>query len=150
MPRSERKTGSGWMPARPIDSVPGEYNPRGLIATPDGRYLILGNRGTGGLFRVRLSDMQVTRIDTHGADLTEGFGLALTQSNVLYLTRPLDNLVLEIRLSNDYRSGRLVSKTHNPRFNGPLGVAIAGDRLLLANFFTDPGKPYTVVSIPPP
>jgi len=134
----------------PIDTAPGEYNPRGLVATPDGRYLILGNRGVGGLFRVRLSDKQVTRIDTHGADLSEGFGLALTQSRVLYVARPFNDLVAEIRLSSDYSSGRLVSQTHNPRFNGPIGIAIAGDRLLAANFLADPSKPFTVVSIPLP
>lgn len=65
----------------------------------------------------------MTRIDLHGADLTGGFGFALTESDVLYVVRPPTGSVAEIRLGDAYAQGRLVSETHDPRFISPVGAA---------------------------
>ena len=131
---------------------PAGYAPNAVIATSDARFLLISNNPTGTLFRVRLSDRTVTRLDLHGAALTGATGMVLTEADVLYVVRYLDNSLAEIRLGDNYRQGRLVSQTRDPRFLTPVGIAIAGDRLLITNSqFAGPGTPpWQVISLPLP
>jgi hypothetical protein len=78
--------------------------------------------------------------------------MVLTEADVLYLVRFTENSVAEIRLSDDYLQGRLVSETRDPRFLSPDGIAIAGDRLLVTNSqFDGPGTPpWTLLGLPIP
>ncbi len=131
-----------------------ERSANGIAATSDGRYLLVTHYGRGQLYRVRLSDKHVTRVNLHGYELKGPDGIVLTESDVLYVVEN-DGVsrIAEIRLSNRYREGRVVSQTTSPRFQTPTTAAIAGDRLLVVNsqFFSDPPKPpWTVVSIPLP
>jgi Cu-Zn family superoxide dismutase len=124
----------------------------GIVATPDGKYVIVVNFGeTGGLFRVRLSDKQVTQVDLGGYGSTGGGdGMVLTDDNVLYVVRIFDSLVAKLRLNPKYDRGRLLSETSDPTFHGPTTAAIAGNRLLVVNSqFTGPpsAPPWTVSSI---
>jgi hypothetical protein len=131
---------------------PAGYGPTAVIATSDARFLLISNNPTGTLFRVRLSDRSVTPLNLHGALLTGAAGMVLTEADVLYVVRFTDNSLAEIRLGDEYRQGRLVSQTRDPRFRGPDGIAIAGDRLLISNSqFTGPGTPpWQVISLPLP
>ncbi len=124
----------------------------GIAVTSDGRFLIVTHFSLGRLYRVRLSDGQVSRIDLHGHHLAGPDGIALTESNVLYVVEANQSRIAEIRLSHRYDSGRIVSRTTSPRFQCPTSAAIAGDRLLVANSqFCGPNKPpYTIASIPLP
>jgi sugar lactone lactonase YvrE len=133
----------------PFPNVPGAVNANGIVATPDGKYLLVVNFETGGLFRVRLSDKQVTQVDLGGYTLTGGDGMVLTKKNVLYVVRFFDSLVAKFRLTDGYRRGQLLSETTDPSFQGPTTAAIAGERLLVVNSqFSGPGTPpFTVSSI---
>lgn len=135
-------------PAAATSAGPGMAS---IVVTSDDRYLLLRRSLTaGGLFRVRLADRQVIWVDLHGATAPQGQGMILTNADVLYVDGK-DNSIVELRLSDDYRQGRQVSVTHPPNVNSPRGMALAGDRLLLANFDQVPGRPpYTVSSIPLP
>ena len=53
----------------------------------------------GKLFRVRLSDKQVTEVDLGGYRLISGDGMVLTDDNVLYVVRPSGSLVAKLRLN---------------------------------------------------
>jgi sugar lactone lactonase YvrE len=129
-----------------------EGSANGIAVTSDGRFLIVTHFSAGRLYRVRLSDGQVRRIDLHGQALAGPDGITLTESNVLYVVEANKSRVAEVRLSHRYGSGRVVSRTTSPGFQCPTSAAIAGDRLLVANSqFCGPNKPpYTIASIPLP
>ena len=133
--------------------IPDGTNGNGIVATPDGKYVLVVHFGTGGLFRVRLSDKQITKVDLGGYSLTGGDGMVLTDDNVLYVVRIFDSLVAKLRLNGRYDRGRLLSETGDPTFHGPTTAAIAGNRLLVVNSqFTGPpsAPPWTVSSLPLP
>jgi Cu-Zn family superoxide dismutase len=128
-------------------------NGNGIVATPDGKYVLVVHFDTGGLFRVRLSDKQITKVDLGGYSLTGGDGMVLTDDNVLYVVRIFDSLVAKLQLNPKYDRARLLSETGDPTFHGPTTAAIAGNRLLVVNSqFTGPpsSPPWTVSSIPLP
>ncbi len=126
----------------------------GIAATPDGKYLIVAHFDAGRLYRVRLRDKQVTRIDLHGARLAGPDGIELASSDVLYAVEFLAERIAEIRLNDRYKKGTVVSRTTSPHFDCPTSAAIAGDRLLVANSQICNGDnwspPFTVASIPLP
>lgn len=127
------------------------FNVNGIVATPDGRFVILGQSNTGKLFQVRLRDKQVRQVRI-GARLTNNDGLVLLTSRVLYVIRNAEERVVEVRLGPAYRSGRVVSSTGDRDFQTPTTGAVAGDRLLIVNSqFNGPGRPpFTLTSIPLP
>jgi len=136
----------------PFPNIPGAINANGIVATPDGKYLIVVNSETGGLFRVRLSDKHVTQVDLGGYTPTGGDGMVLTKHNVLYVVRFFDSVVAKIRLTDGYQRGQLLSETTDASFQDPTTAGIAGRRLLVVNSqFLGPGTPpFTVSSIPLP
>ena len=130
------------------------FNANGIVATPDGRYVLVVQSNTGSLFRIRLSDRAVTRVRLD-EPLTAGDGLALTNDRTLYAVRNSAERVVEVKLSPAYRRGRTVSSTTDESFRFPTTAAIGGDRLLLVNSQFDqrggdPVEPFTVSAIPLP
>jgi Cu-Zn family superoxide dismutase len=124
-----------------------------VVATPDGRNVLIPHFTTGQLFRVRLSDKQVRPVDLGDYRLISASGLDITDDRVLYVVRPARPVVTKLRLDARYERGRVLSETTDPTFHGPSNVAIAGDRLLVANiqfFGAPPAPPWTVTSIPLP
>ena len=122
----------------------------GIVATPDGKYLLVVHFTDGSLFRVRLSDKQVTQVDLGGYNLFSGDGMVITDDNDLYVVRPARSLVAKFHLNARYERGRLLSETRDPTFHGPTTAAIAGMRLLVVNSqFSGPpsAPPWTVSSI---
>ena len=136
----------------PFPNIPGGVNANGIVATPDGKYLLVVNFETGGLFRVRLSDKRVTQVDLGGYALTGGDGMVLTKENVLYVVRFFDSLVGEAPHHRRLRARPAAVRNHRSELQGPTTAAIAGNRLLVVNSqFSGPGTPpFTVSSIPLP
>jgi hypothetical protein len=141
-------------PDPPFHHEQGFINATGIVATPDGKYVLVVHQTTGELFRVRLSDGQVKQVDLGRYRLISGRGMVLTDDRVLYVVRPARSAVAKLRLDAQYQRGRLLSETIDPTFHGPAFPAIAGDRLLVTNsqFFSGapPAPPWTVSSIPLP
>jgi Cu-Zn family superoxide dismutase len=122
----------------------------GIVATPDGKYLLVVHFTYGLLFRVRLSDKHVTQVDLGGYSLFSGDGMVITDDNDLYVVRPARALVAKFHLNGRSDRGRLLSETRDPTFHGPTTAAIAGNRLLVVNsqFSGPPSEPpWTVSSI---
>ncbi len=141
----------------PFTYVAGAFNANGIVVTPDGRSLLVVNSETGALYRIRLYNRAVTRVEVTGGPLTHGDGLVLLASDVLYVVRNATNDVTEVRLSRSYGRGEVVSTTRSPAFDFPTTAAVAGDRLLVVNSQFDallggtpPTPPFTVSSIPLP
>jgi sugar lactone lactonase YvrE len=124
----------------------------GIAATPDGRFLIVTHFSAGELYRIRISDQHVSKIRLHGKHLAGPDGIVLSNADVLYVVEAHKQRIAEIRLSDHYDRGRVVSRTTSPRFRCPSGVAIAGDRLLVSNlqYGCEFKLPFTVASIPIP
>jgi hypothetical protein len=140
-------------PDPPFHHEQGFINALGVVATPDGKYVLVAHQTTGELFRVRLSDRQVKQVDLGRYRLISGRGMVLTDDRVLYVVRPARPAVAKLRLDARYRRGRLLSETTDPTFHGPADAAIAGDRLLITNSQLSgapPAPPWTVSSIPLP
>jgi sugar lactone lactonase YvrE len=129
-----------------------EASANGIAATPDGRFLIVAHFSAGELYRVRISDGQVNRIDLGGTRLASPDAIILTEANVLYVVEFDTQNIAKISLAGHYTRGQIVSRTTSPLFQCPTGVARSGDHLLVTNSqFCGPGEPpFTVTSIPIP
>jgi sugar lactone lactonase YvrE len=141
-----------WQDPPYSDYVPGYIEANGIVATPDGKFVLVVHFSDGILFRVRLADKRVTQVDLDGYRLIAGDGMIITDDRVLYVVRPFGSLVAKFRVNSRYERGRLVSETTDPSFQTPTTAAIAGDRLLVVNSqFGGPGEPpWTVSGIPLP
>ena len=132
------------------------FNVNGIAASADGRFLVLAKSNTAELFRVRVRDGQVRRIDLQGGSVA-GDGLVLTGRRLYAVERVGDlGRVVKIRLSEDLRSGRIVRRVTDPTFDDPTTAAIADNRLLVVNSqfgeraAGETPDPFTVSSIPLP
>jgi DNA-binding beta-propeller fold protein YncE len=124
------------------------FNLNGIVATPDGAYLVVVQSNTGQLFRISLATKQVVQIDL-GDESVAGDGLAL-QGRTLYAVARPD--IAKIRLAEDLASGEVLSRTFDPSLAFPTTIAIARGRLLVVNSQFDkrggtPVLPFTVSSI---
>jgi hypothetical protein len=108
---------------------------------------------TGLLYRVDPTTGAATVDDLDGELLTNGDGLLLS-GLTLYAVQNQLNTVAVLKLSVDGRSGRVVRRVTDARFDIPTTVAGYGPRLYLPNArFTTPPTPttpYTAVAIPRP
>ena len=120
-------------PDPPVHNERGFPNGNGIVATADGRHLLVVHETTGELFRVRLSDKQVRPVDLGRYRLISGRGMVLTDERVLYVVLAARPAVAKLRLDARFRRARLLSETTDPTFSYPRAAAIAGDRLLVAN-----------------
>ncbi len=87
----------------PIKYGPG-INLNGIVATPDGRYLLTIQLNTGELWRVDTRSKSVTKVM---GGLLHGDGLLL-DGRTLYVARNADQVVSKVQLSSDYASGQLM------------------------------------------
>ena len=143
------------------------FNVNGIVASPDGRYLLLAQSSTGSLFRVDRATGDITEIDLGGASVS-GDGLVLRGRTLYAVERAdldppqdgpdnVDGRIVEIRLSGDWTSGTLLGYTRDATFDDPTTAALARGRLLVVNSqFGErsagvaPSTPFTVSSIPLP
>ncbi|WP_407572902.1 superoxide dismutase family protein [Deinococcus altitudinis] len=86
----------------PINYGPG-INLNGIVATPDGRYLLSVQLNTGELWRIDTRSKAVKRVM---GGLAHGDGLLL-DGRTLYVARNADQLIAKVNLSADYGSGEV-------------------------------------------
>ncbi len=129
------------------------FNANGIVASPDGKYLVIAQSNTGKLFRVEIATQHVTEVNLHAATVTNGDGLVL-QGHTLYVVRNQNGLIVKVQMSGDFSSGRVVSSTGDTSLHFPTTAAIARGRLLVVNSQFDkrcpgcvPDLPFTVSSI---
>lgn len=112
------------------DYVAGTSNGNGIVATPDGRSLIIGYWSTGALYRLTLATGEVRKIDA--PPLTSDDGIAL-RGDTLYIARSVNNEIATVRLSHHDTRATVVSERTYPGADTTTGVAVSGDRLLVTN-----------------
>jgi hypothetical protein len=93
------------------------FNANGIVASPDGRSLVLVQSNTGLLFRVSARTGVTTRVDAGGFSFTNGDGL-LRRGNTLYVMRNQNNQLVQATLSHDFTRAR-GPHDHRPELRHP-------------------------------
>lgn len=106
-------------------------NLNGIVATNNGKYLIVVQTNTGKLFRIDIASKDVTEIDLGGATLTYGDGILLSRRRTLYVARNQIALIALVQLSEDFSRSTVVSSfanaTASPGDDGDLLVRLSGE-----------------------
>jgi sugar lactone lactonase YvrE len=120
----------------------GDFGLNGIKATPDGSTLIVNHTAAGILATVDTETGESRAIDLGGDSLIPGTadGLIL-EGHTAWVVENFAETLVEVRLSPDWTSGRLVSRTTDPLFRVPTTVAAHGSRLALVNGRFDLGFP---------
>lgn len=139
----------------PIEYAEG-FNLNGIVATDDGRYLIVVQSNAGKLFRVEIASKEITEVNLGGADLTGGDGLLL-DGQTLHVMRNAAGELVTLELSDDFARATHTRRTTDPEFDFPTTIAQVGDRLLVVNSQLNkrqsgdtPDLPFEVLAIPAP
>lgn len=112
------------------DYVAGTSNGNGIVATPDGRSLIIGYWNSGALYRLTLATGEVSKIDAPPLPSADGIVL---RGDTLYIARSVNNEISTVRLSRHDTRGTLLSERTYPGADTTTGIAVSGDRLLVTN-----------------
>lgn len=108
------------------------FNVNGIVATRNGRALVLAQSNTGTLFRVSLPSRDVAAIEL--GEAVSGDGLLLRGRKLYAVERQGDlGFVVKIRLARGLLSGTVRSRTTDPTFNDPTTAAFARGRMLVVN-----------------
>ena len=130
----------------------GGFNANGVVAVKRDQVIFVDSGdGTLNLFNTDTGTQRVVRL---AAKLTNGDGLVL-KGRTLYVVRNRQELISEVKLAGNLRSGRLVGETTDPTFMFPTTAALVGGRLLVVNSQFDkrggdPVEPFTVSSLKRP
>jgi sugar lactone lactonase YvrE len=118
----------------PLPDIPttAGNNLNGIVASPDGRTLIVVQTNVGRLWRVDATTGRAAQIDLGGATVSNGDGLLLA-GRTLYVVRNRVNRIAVISLQPDLGTGRVVRSIVSRQFDVPTTIARIGDRLYAAN-----------------
>jgi sugar lactone lactonase YvrE len=140
-----------------IPYTAGQFNVNGIVATDNGKRLLVSQSFTSELFRIDVATKAVTEVDLRG-EAVAGDGLALL-GRTLYAVEPFSGpgQIAKVALSGDLSSGTVLSRTTDPSFMTPTTMAVAAGRLLIVNSqfaqlfgSLPPILPFTISSIPLP
>ncbi|GAA1925191.1 SMP-30/gluconolactonase/LRE family protein [Streptantibioticus ferralitis] len=112
------------------DYVAGTSNSNGIVATPDGKSLIIGYWYSGALYRLTLATGEVRKIDAPALTSADGI---VQRGQTLYIARSVNNEVATVRLSDDDTQATVISERTYPGADTTTGVTVSGDRLLVTN-----------------
>jgi Cu-Zn family superoxide dismutase len=135
----------------PFTYAPG-YNANGIVATPDGRYLLIVQSNTGALYRVDIANRTVVPVDLGNGTLIGGDGMALAGQTLYVVT---GGAITVVDLASDFASGTVVNRFSDPSFASPTSIAHYDGCLLVVNsqlerVQSEPVLPFTVMSLPIP
>ncbi len=125
------------------------FNLNGIVATPQGKSLIVIQSSTGLLFRVDPLSGVAKAVDLDNVPLTNGDGLLL-DGRTLYVVRNRLNQIAVIQLNRNFTAGDYVDDITSPHFDVPTTIAEFGKSLYAVNArFTTPiiGAEYQVVRV---
>lgn len=107
------------------------FNLNGIVVTEDDAYLVVVQSNTGELFRIRVSDRAIDRIEVD-ADLTNGDGLVL-DGQMLYVVRNRQGEIVPVQLADDLLSGVAAEPIRPESLKFPTTAALVDDALLVVN-----------------
>ncbi len=135
-----------------FDLVQAGFNANGIVATADGRYLLLVQTNTGALYRVDAITGETIQVDLGQGSLPGGDGLEL-DGQTLWVVR--GGQVTRVELSPDYATGTVGESFTDPSFIDPTTLARFDGCLLVVNsqfsqMQGQPQLPFTVSAVPIP
>ncbi|MEP7053683.1 MAG: superoxide dismutase [Actinomycetota bacterium] len=123
--------------------VAGAFNANGIVASEDGRMLVVVVSSTHTLFRVNPRNGESRVIPLTGGALTDGDGLEL-HGHTLYVVRGTANAVVVVKLGEHLRKGKIVATLTDPSLDVPATGALVDHRLFVTNpRFSTPVTPTT-------
>ena len=128
------------MPQQPPDLI---INANGIVATPDGRWLLIVGSALGTIYRVDPQTGYAKAIDLGVADAAYGDGLVL-RGHTLYVVQNYLNQVRVMELDPDFASGTYVEDLTSDYFRVPTTAAIFGNALYTVNACFDEIDPFDV------
>lgn len=132
---------------------PNQFNLNGIVASPDGKWLMAIQLVTGQLWRIDVASKTVLQVRVDGGDLRHGDGLVLRGSGELYVVRNQDNEIAQLQLTEDWSQAREVKRIVDPALKYPTTAAFGPRGLMVVNAQLDklkqppPTLPFDVVTI---
>jgi Cu-Zn family superoxide dismutase len=137
--------------------APFGVNLNGIVASPDGKTLLVVQTNTGLPFRVDVASRRLDTVTVTGSSLVFGDGL-LRVADSLYVARNAANEIVKLKLGPHWRSAKVVNTITNRQLPAdtqlafPTGLAELHGRLLVtncqANDTSNPKLPFTVLDLP--
>lgn len=118
--------------ASPIRYRPNELNLNGIVASPNGRWLLAIQLVSGQLWRIDTSTRAVSEVRVEGGDLRHGDGIVL-QGSDLYVLRNQDNEIVRLALTDDWKSARVTQRITDPRLKFPTTAAATRNGIMVVN-----------------
>jgi len=136
--RVAQGTGGVWQATLWLDAaasvpvvLPG-FNLGGIVATPDGRHLLVAQGTTGRLWRVDLATREIVPVDLDGASIVNADGIVL-RGRTLWVVQNFARRITELALAGDWSSARVVSTTPTPANRTFTTAKIAKGRLMVVD-----------------
>jgi Cu-Zn family superoxide dismutase len=136
--RVTQSTGGTWQASLWLDAtgtipvvLPG-FNLGGIVATPNGRYLLVAQGTTGRLWRIDLATKAVAQVDLASTSVVNADGIVL-RGHKLWVVQNFARQISELKLDGDWASARLVSVTPTPANRTFTTAKIAKGRLLVVD-----------------
>lgn len=134
------------------------FNANGIVAIPDGQFLLVVQSNTGALYRIDIAGGAIIHVDLGDDLLAGGNGLALDGLTLYVVTGgtvPAGETVAAVELTEDYATGTVTDRVTDPTFAAPTSLARTDGCLLVVNSQLDalgaePQLPFTVSSVPIP
>lgn len=111
--------------------LPG-FNLGGIVATPDGRYLLVAQGTTGRLWRIDLASKEITPVDLGGASIVNADGIVL-RGHTLWVVQNFSRQISELALDGQWASARNVTVTQTSPQRTFTTAKIANGRLLVVD-----------------
>lgn len=140
----------------PLRYLPNKINLNGIVASPDGRYLLSIQLATGQLWRIDTRSRAVSQLRVDGGELTDGDGLVLAGGNDLYVVRNAHHELVRVELAPDWSAGRVTQRITDTRLRYPTTAAVVPSGLMVVNGQLDRQKsppavlPFDVVTVAMP
>ena len=136
-----------WLDASDVVERRTGFNLGGIVATPDGRYLLVAQGNEGKLFRVEIATREVTEVEVSGGSLANADGLVL-RGHRLTAVRNFSRRLTTLQLSGRWTSARVVQDRATDPERVLTTAEIARGRLLAVDSeFNGAERPYEVVSL---
>jgi sugar lactone lactonase YvrE len=149
--RVAQGTGGAWQATLWLDAsatipvvLPG-FNLGGIVATPDGRTLLVSQGTTGRLWRIDIATQSITEVDLGGASIVNADGIVL-RGHTLWVVQNFARQITELALAGDWASARVASLTPTPATRTFTTAKIANGRLLLVDSQFGQTAPFAAIN----
>ena len=136
----------GWVRAPGAAGI----NFNGVVATPDGKYLILSKRNDSSLYRFEIATKEIIKVQLPDNAVFTQDGLFI-DGRTVYAAQNTPQSVSVLDFAPDYASAVKRGEITHPTFRFPTSVAKIGDRLIVVSAqFDTKGSPAAVSGDTPP